>query len=339
MIIDIYKFLDEEKKYWRELESILDGLEKDPYKKLGIDQIKRFHYLYQRTASDLSKLKSFTSGPEICRYLESITARAYCELHETRSKPYKLSPLHWLFITLPVTFRRHLRAFALSLLVTLIGFSFGAVAVTFDPEAGEIILPFSHLMGDPSERVLQEEQADRDRLEGIKMSGASWYMTHNTKVAISTMVMGITWGVGTILILFYNGAILGAITLDYAIAKEYTFLTAWLSPHGVIEIPAILIAGQAGLILAGALIGWGKHIPLRTRFRFISSDLLTLIFGVVLMLVWAGIIEAFISQYHEPVMSYSSKIAFACVELVLLVLFFVKSGAKQKTNHSLNEHI
>jgi hypothetical protein len=52
----------------------------------------------------------------------------------------------------------------------------------------------------------------------------------------------------------------------------------------------------------------------------------TLIFGVGLMLVWAGFIEAFLSQYHEPVIPYDAKIAFGAVELVLLFLFLGKSG-------------
>lgn len=337
MIIDIYKFLGDEKIFWQELELILDRRENDPYQRMDIKQLKRFHYLYQRTAADLAKIKSFSSEPEICRYLESLTARAYCEVHDTRKRPHKVSLWSWFFVTLPETFRRHIRIFAASLLVTLIGFAFGAMAVSFDPEAKEIILPFVHLQSNPSERIAQEEVADEDHLEGIKISGASWYMTHNTKVAITTMVMGITWGIGTIIMLFYNGAILGAVTLDYVIAKESTFLMAWLSPHGVIEIPAILIAGQAGLLLAGALIGWGRRVPLRTRLRLISGDLLTLIFGVALMLVWAGIIESFISQYHEPVMSYSTKIAFGAIELILLIIFFAKSGLKSSEGKHYND--
>ena len=52
------------------------------------------------------------------------------------------------------------------------------------------------------------------------------------------------------------------------------------------------------------------------------------IFGVALLLVWAGFVEAFLSQYHEPVMPYSVKIAFGLVELVLLSLFLAKSGGR-----------
>ena len=114
-------------------------------------------------------------------------------------------------------------------------------------------------------------------------------------------------------------------------AGQTKFLLGWLLPHGVIEIPAILIAGQAGLVLALALIGWGKRIPLRIRLREASQDLITLIFGVGVLLVWAGFVEAFLSQYHEPIIPYSMKIAFGLVELLLLFLFLAKSGSGPST--------
>ena len=72
---------------------------------------------------------------------------------------------------------------------------------------------------------------------------------------------------------------MGAVVLDYILAGETAFLAGWLLPHGVVEIPAILLAGQAGLILAGALIGWGTSVRLKVRLRKISNDLVTLIGG------------------------------------------------------------
>jgi len=133
-----------------------------------------------------------------------------------------------------------------------------------------------------------------------------------------------TWGVGTIAMLFYNGVILGAVVGDYALAGQWKFLLGWLLPHGSFEIPAILIAGQGGLVLGGALIGWGRRTALTTRLRQISRDLVTLILGVGVLLVWAGIVEAFLSQYHEPVLPYWAKITFGAVELCLLALFLAR---------------
>ena len=131
--------------------------------------------------------------------------------------------------------------------------------------------------------------------------------------------------------LFYNGVILGAVAVDYIRAGETKFLLGWLMPHGVIEIPAILIAGQAGLMLALAIIGRGSRLSLKARLREIARDVVTLIFGVGLLLIWAGFVEAFLSQYHEPIISYNAKIAFGCVELILLSFFLSRSGMHGKS--------
>ena len=216
----------------------------------------------------------------------------------------------------------------MSVAVTLAGCAFGGLAMALDPEAKPALLPFEHLLQDPAQRVAEEEQATSDRLAGLKTSFSAFLMTHNIRVSILTLALGMTWGAGTILLLFSNGILLGAVAVDYVRAGQTKFLLGWLLPHGVVEIPAILIAGQAGLMLALALIGWGRRIPLRARLREVSRDLVTLIFGVGLLLVWAGFVEAFLSQYHEPVVPYSVKIAFGLVELVLLSLFLARSGAR-----------
>jgi uncharacterized membrane protein SpoIIM required for sporulation len=184
------------------------------------------------------------------------------------------------------------------------------------------------LQNDPRQRVAREEKSQGRQLEGQKSGFSAQLITNNTRVAVTAMSLGLSWGIGTVVVLFYNGVTLGAVVLDYIRAGQGRFLAGWLLPHGVIEIPAILLAGQAGLLLAGALIGWGKRTSLRTRFREIGPDLVTLIAGVAVMLVWAGLVEAFLSQYHEPVIPYSAKIVFGCVELLLLVLYLTRSGLK-----------
>jgi uncharacterized membrane protein SpoIIM required for sporulation len=334
MIIDLQKFITEERPYWSELEAVLDRLEKRPEYKLTLGHLERFHYLYQRASADLAKISTFSAEPNTRFYLESLVGRAFGEIHETREKPHRLRPLHWFFSTFPQTFRKHIRAFWISLLAIGVGAAFGGFTLIVDSSTKQILLPFSHLQGDPSERVDKEEDVDADRLKGAKTTFSSFLMTHNTKVAIFTLALGVTWGIGTLIMLFYNGVILGAVAVDYVLAGETSFLLGWLLPHGAVEIPAILLAGQAGIVLAGALIGWGKPISLRMRLRKVSNDLVTLIFGVALMLVWAGIIEAFFSQYHEPVMPYAVKILFGVFELIILALFLGRAGRRKVSKNA-----
>ena len=328
MIIDLQRFVAAERPRWSELEKILNRIEAEPAARLTLEQLARFHELYERASADLAKITTFSAEPETRRYLEMLVARGYGEIHETRERRTRLAPLKWFFQTLPQTFRRHIRAFYLSIAITLAGCAFGGFALMVDPESRHATMAFGHDQLTPEERVRQEEQATTDRLAGHKTSFSAFLMTHNTKVSIFTLALGMTWGLGTILMLFANGVTLGAIVVDYVQAGQTKFLLGWLLPHGVIEIPAILIAGQAGLVLALALIGWGKRIPLTTRLREVSRDLATLIFGVGLLLVWAGFIEAFLSQYHEPVIPYELKIAFGLIELLLLSLYLAKSGKK-----------
>jgi uncharacterized membrane protein SpoIIM required for sporulation len=225
---------------------------------------------------------------------------------------------------------KHVAAFWLATAIVLVGAVFGGAALRIDPESKSILLPFSHLQGKPSERVAREEHAKKNPISGEQSSFSAFLMTHNIRVSIFTLSAGITAGVGTIILLFYNGIIVGAVAVDYILDGQTKFLLGWLLPHGVIEIPAILIAGQAGLLLGGAMVGWKDHAPLRSRLRRIAPDLTALVFGLGVMLVWAGIVEAFFSQWHEPVMPYALKIGFGVVELFILVLFLSKRSTEEQ---------
>ncbi len=326
MIVDLQRFIATERPVWTELESVLASIEQDPDLPIPVEKAQKFHDLYERAAADLAKLATFSAEPETRRYLESLVVRAYGEIHETREKRRRIRPLKWFFQTLPQTFRRNARAFQLSVAITLVGTLFGGLATWVDPESRHVTMPFGHDQMRPSQRVKQEESRIEDRLEGRKTEFSAYLMTHNIQVSIMTLAMGMSWGVGTIALLFYNGIALGAISVDYASDGQVLFLLGWLLPHGVVEIPAILIAGQAGLILSSALVGWGNPLSMSARLRRASPDVVTLAFGVALLLVWAGFVESFLSQYHEPVVPYAAKITFGVVEAVILSLYLSRSG-------------
>ncbi len=337
MIIDRERFLKEERPLWRELEALLDGLDQDAARSLSIGEAKRFHYLYRRASADLSKIATFAAEPRVRGYLESLVGRAYSEIHETRRRSQPAQIADWVRRGFPRAFRRHAVAFYLSVFITLLGSAFGSAVILFDYDSKHIIMPFGHLAGNPSDRVTWEESAEEDRLEGAKTTFSAFLWVNNTRVSIMALALGMTFGIGTTILLFYNGAILGAVAADYILAGESTFLMGWLLPHGAIEIPAILIAGQAGLVLGQALIGFGTSESMRARFRSISKDLVTLIFAVAIMLVWAGLVEAFFSQYHEPYLPYGVKIAFGTIELIALFLYLGRSGRKGEETGSSRE--
>jgi uncharacterized membrane protein SpoIIM required for sporulation len=330
MIIDLTRFIREEKPFWTELESLLDRMDRDAAFRMDVKTLKRFHYLYQRASSALSRMVNLSSEKHLKVYLETLVGRAFAEIHETRRRSSRFSLFSWFFKAFPNTVRKHGAALMVSLAITLSGCAFGAFAVSMDTSAKESLLPFAHLMGDPGERVAWEESGKNDRLSGQKSTFSSQLIANNTRVSIFAMGLGITWGIGTFLLLFSNGVILGAVAADYIMAGKSAFLAGWLLPHGSVEIPCIILAGQAGFVLAGALTDKSRAVSMKTRLRNIGGDIVILMGGVALLLVWAGFVEAFLSQYHEPVIPYPVKIGFGCVELALLGLFLALGGKEKR---------
>lgn len=324
MIIDLPRFIAAQRPVWTELEKLVERLERESSQPLALEEAKRFHLLYQKVSADLGRIATFAAEPELRGYLESLTARAYAEIHETRERSKRFRPLRWFTHEFPRAFRRQRGAFGISVVITIVGMIFGGFAVALDEEAKEAVLPgqFANHLGDPARRVAEEEKAKKnDHRGGMRSTFAGMLMANNISVSIRAVAFGMTWGIGTMILLFYNGVILGLVAVDYILAGQLVFLLGWLLPHGVIEIPAVLIAGQGGLVLGRALIGRGDRAPLRDRLRAVGGDVMTLIGGVALMLVWAGIVESFLSQHHEPVVPYWLKILFGCLEFAALVWF------------------
>ena len=78
---------------------------------------------------------------------------------------------------------------------------------------------------------------------GIKPLASSAIMTNNMSVGFSTFALGITGGLGTIYMLAFNGLLIGVIGTACWLSGMSLQLWSFVAPHGVLELPAIFIAG------------------------------------------------------------------------------------------------
>jgi uncharacterized membrane protein SpoIIM required for sporulation len=328
MIVDLERFIATERPGWERLDAMLARIAKDPWRRLTFAEVRELDGLYQRAAADLARLATFSAEAESRRFLEGLVARGFTEIHGATAEKRRFRPWHWISRTFPATWRKRAAAFWFATALMGAGILFGGAAISLDPGSKDALMAFSYLRVNPAERVAHEESTRGEHLKNRKARFSGNLITNNTRVTLEAMALGMTWGIGTIIIMFYNGVILGAIALDYILAGQTSFLVGWLLPHGAVEIPAMLVGGQAGFVLAGALLGRGEGRGVAARLRLVMPDVVTLCFGAAVMLIWAGIVEAFFSQYHEPVLPYAFKIAFGSVELVLLISFFLFAGRR-----------
>ncbi|MFH0925477.1 MAG: stage II sporulation protein M [bacterium] len=338
MIFDVEKFIAQNQAKWKELEKMLDLIHNVGIHSFDFEKTNKFYNLYHQASSDLNRLQTFSYQTELITYLEGLVARAYAKIYSLQREKWRVKIKDFYFVTFPNVFRRHIKLFYLAVTIMLIGAFFGGLAVLLDPQAKGILIDFSHLKESPYERVLKEEKERNKDLDNSKVYFSSFLMTHNIKVALLTLALGVTFGFGTLILLFYNGVILGAIVADYIRYGVGTFATAWLLPHGAFEIWAILIAGQTGFLIAKSLLHTGRHSR-ATQLTMVGRDILTLFFGLATMLIWAGIIESFFSQYHQPVLPYSFKIGFGIVEVIFLCYYLGWIGINPTTSISFKQSL
>lgn len=339
MIIDLEKFISSREPEWKELERMLELLDKGRERPLEIREIKRLHYLYGKVSDDLVKISTFSGEREIRKYLETLVSRAFGLIHDSDKKIIKFSPRSFIMKDFPETFRKNARMFWIAFTATLIGTVFGFLAPYVHLDAKEAIFPaeMGHLQMSPEKRVDMEESST-GRAEGSARSNfAVFLFTHNIKVSVLVLSLGISFGLGTVMILFYNGIMLGAVFSDFIFSGYSLFVLGWLLPHGVIEIPSILIAGQAGLVMGTALLKPSKEGRIAS-LRAKSQDISNLALGAALLLVWAGIVESFFSQFHWPVVPYWFKISFAVIEFILLVYYLAFAGKAQSTSKNMEKN-
>jgi hypothetical protein len=150
VILDVERFLRAEQPYWRELETALTAFEHDPGHHASLQDLARFHYLYQRAATSLARLTANSGDPEVRAHLEALVARAYGEIHQGRSRKSGFSFWQWLRAGFPPAFRRHIGAFWLSLAITIAGLVFGWTILRVSPDSKLVLMPFQGLMETPA---------------------------------------------------------------------------------------------------------------------------------------------------------------------------------------------
>jgi uncharacterized membrane protein SpoIIM required for sporulation len=125
-------------------------------------------------------------------------------------------------------------------------------------------------------------------------TAALLFGANNWSVAVATAFSGLALGVPAAVSMAFNGAAFGALG---RLEADPLVLLAFVLPHGVVEIPAVVVAGAAGLWLGGA--AWRS---LRGRAPRALADAAERAFwvlvGVGVLLTIAGLIEAFVSPYY-----------------------------------------
>lgn len=265
--------------------------------RLPLADVEALDRLYRRTAGDLAFVRGAFPGSDAEGYLAQITARAYGALYRPRGSGLS-SLLRLVAEDAPRTFRRRLGAFGLAASFLAAGLAGGALAVSVDPATAGVLVP------EPVREAVAARRLWTDGLLDAAPGISGSRLAHNNvSVAALAFALGLTAGLGTALLLVANGLLLGAVLAHAAQAGMGSALLGFVAAHGPLELSALLLAAQAGFVLASALVDpgeWPRGVALRARGR----EAARLMAVVVPALALAALVEGAVSpgeRFAAPV--------------------------------------
>jgi uncharacterized membrane protein SpoIIM required for sporulation len=191
------------------------------------------------------------------------------------------------------------------------------VAVQLDPALGYDLLTDEFIDFDPA---TAENLHDIPSLARPVVS--SMIISNNIQVTLLAFGFGLTAGIGTTVLLLFNGIHLGSVAGWMTLHGKERALWGWIMPHGATELLAICLAGGAGYLLASALVAPGR-LRRATALKKIGGQALTIELGCMVMLVIAGLIEGFVSPSS---IDYPSRIGVLLASLALWAIYFLVAG-------------
>jgi uncharacterized membrane protein SpoIIM required for sporulation len=127
----------------------------------------------------------------------------------------------------------------------------------------------------------------------------AFYIMNNIGVALRTFAGGLVFGLGSFLILLFNGVQIGAVAAHLSFAGHHENFWTFVIGHGAFELPAIALAGAAGARMGLSLLLPGDLRRIEA-LRLSARRAVRLLYGVMLMLLLAAGLEAFWSASTVP---------------------------------------
>jgi len=313
-------YIENRERSWERLDALLAKAEKSGVRALSDDELEELAALYRCATVHLAQLRSRTQDRRLVEYVNGLVARGHALIYAARPTYRARSLVAFFLRRFPEAFAATWRfqAVASGLLLAAMAASF--VATRVNPENAYAFLAASEtrMPGADRDQLLAVVRSGRETGSGFRAFFSSFLFTHNTRVGIMAFALGVFLCVPTLVLIAYNGLMLGAMAAVYHNAGLAMEWWAWVLPHGVTELLAISIVSAGGLLLGYALIdpcGRPRLEELARRGRQAA----VLVVGCVPLFLFAGIVEGFLRQSQ---LSDTGRLAFAVASAVVWGGFF-----------------
>jgi len=314
------RFLETRGAAWDRLEALVRKARRG-VSALTEHELHELTRLYPAVAVDVARARMTRIDPQTQHRINRLAIAAHGLLYRRQRRRVWPAVIRFFGRDYPRLFRRLWAYMALATAVFLVG-GLGAYATArLRPSTAYLFIPGEVDLVDEEPGLSPEDASERFR-RIPKPPMASHIITNNIKVAFLVFASGITAGIGTCYVLFINAMMLGGFAAHFDNSRLGYELWSFLTPHGALEIFAILVAAAAGLRLGLSLAIPGR-VTRRTSLKIGAREAVQLVLGTIPMFVVAGTIEGFITPSYLP---GSAKIALGLAVLGVTLAYLLLVG-------------
>jgi uncharacterized membrane protein SpoIIM required for sporulation len=289
-LVNASRFRSAHESDWQRLDELVTRIEKKSIRALSDDDILALPLLYRTALSSLAVARDTSLDRALIVYLEQLCTRAYFQIYGVQTSAWRqlgrFFARGW-----PEAVQSLWRETLVCVLLTIASAVVAFLLVSGEPGWFYSIIPEKLADGrDPSATAEALRATLYDRKEDGLATFAAFLFTHNSQLAIFAFALGFAFAVPTVLLILYNGLMLGAFFAVFAAKGLSWNLAGWLAIHGTTELLAINIAGAAGMRIGTAIAFPGRDSRTESAVRAGRSAALAMA-GTVVMLAVAGVLE------------------------------------------------
>jgi uncharacterized membrane protein SpoIIM required for sporulation len=324
-LVNATRFRQAHESDWQRLEQIVTRIEKRSLRVLDDEDLLALPGLYRTTLSSLSVARDTSLDRALVTYLERLCTRAYFQIYGVQTPAWR--QITSFFIrgwpdAVRNLWRETLFCVALTFGAALLAF----LLVSGDPSWFYSIIPGGLAEGrDPTASAAFLRSTLYSKEKDWLGVFATFLFAHNSQIAIFSFALGFAFAVPTVLLILYNGLMLGALFAVFSTKGLTLNLLGWLMIHGTTEIFAICISGAAGIRIGLAIAFPGTLSRTDSAVRAGRTSATAMI-GCVLMLAVAGLLEG---VGRQTINSDSLRMLIgAAVLMAWLAYFYAWPGAR-----------
>ncbi|MGI9578448.1 MAG: stage II sporulation protein M [Microthrixaceae bacterium] len=272
---------------------------------------------YQRTSAQLSHVRTTYGDPDLILRLSRILGDARLIIYRKRSNPLRAVRRFFTegFPAAVWVSRRFVLVAFLCLMVPAVLMGFW---LANDPAVLDASIP----------PELQQSIADSEFRDYYSSDAAQNFAgtvtVNNIMVSFMALAMGLLPVLGPVFILAYNGLNVGVMAAVMHSAGEGAQFWGLITPHGLLELSAIIIAGAAGLRISWAIVAPGD----RNRSTALAEEGLravVIVLGLTLSFLVAGLVEGFVTPSGMPT---ALRVAIGIAVLGVFIAYVVTFGQR-----------